>query len=169
LYCNRRVSTGTRVTKGNRDRLLHKSRLYQCTRTLLISTTMPHPDSLSDMGTSRTTTPGSSDSRSWRAAFQVCRAWQCVSRRRLGRDQLGHQVPQGLGVLLLQLLVAGKPRRKCRMPRWRIYAHPWGRLRGSQVSRRACLATRWYGRCQGQRRPRICNFCAGRLVPTGVL
>src|SRR5262249_18926454 len=34
---------------------------YQCTRTLLISTTMPHPDSLSGIGTSRTTTPGSND------------------------------------------------------------------------------------------------------------
>jgi hypothetical protein len=31
----------------------------QCTRTLLISTTMFHPDSLSAIGTSRTTTPGS--------------------------------------------------------------------------------------------------------------
>src|SRR5262249_14296356 len=34
---------------------------YQCTRTLLISTTMPHPDSLLGIGTSRTTTPGSND------------------------------------------------------------------------------------------------------------
>jgi hypothetical protein len=33
----------------------------QCTRTLLISMTMPYPDSLLGMGTSRTTTPGSSD------------------------------------------------------------------------------------------------------------
>jgi hypothetical protein len=50
------------------------------------------------MGTSRTTTPALAISRSWRAAFQVCRASRSACRRRPGRDRLGHRGerrPQG--------------------------------------------------------------------------
>ena len=67
----------------------NKNGVYQCTRTLLISITMPHPDSLSGMGTSRTTTPGSSDIQVM--ACGVCRVWRCVCRQRSGTCRLRHQ------------------------------------------------------------------------------
>jgi hypothetical protein len=55
LYC--KLDTDSRFSHKHAA----ATALYQCTRGLLISTTMPHPDSLSAIGTSRTTTPGSSE------------------------------------------------------------------------------------------------------------
>src|SRR5262249_22560282 len=69
---------------------------YQCTRTLLISTTMPHPDSLSGIGTSRTTIPGSNDIQVMACSVPGLPRLAMRHHQRSRRCRLRHQGATGL-------------------------------------------------------------------------